>query len=143
MWSKKKTVVLKFRELRMFDFRIFCYAGKHVCYICWQYLPLWIVSLFLTNKNVSHVLVSSSIFYYSKKFIKETVLSFVDKIKLNVEGHLKCWLWCLSGLLWAEHKFNCVITGLRKAEKMLLLMLLLFSRARQQPIKTLKQSIHY
>ena len=23
-------------------------------------------------------------------------------MKLNVQGHLKCWLWCLASLLWAE-----------------------------------------
>ena len=38
-------------------------------------------------------------------------------MKLNVQGHLKCWLWRLASLLWAEHKFNCGITGLRKDEK--------------------------
>ena len=35
-------------------------------------------------------------------------------MKLHVQRHLKCWL-CLASLLW-EHKFNCGITGLRKAE---------------------------
>ena len=35
------------------------------------------VRLVLTDKKVSRVLVCSSIFYYSKKWIKETVLSFV------------------------------------------------------------------
>ena len=51
----------------MFDFRIFVhYVGT-----------FWIVSSFLTDKNFSRVLVSSSIFYYSKKLIKETVLSLV------------------------------------------------------------------
>ena len=33
----------------MFDFRIF--FGIHVCYICLQYLPLYIVSLFLTGSK--------------------------------------------------------------------------------------------
>ena len=33
----KITVIFKFRQLRMFDFRILylCYVGTHVCYICW------------------------------------------------------------------------------------------------------------
>ena len=39
-------------------------------------------------------------------------------MKLNVQGHLKWWLWHLASLLWAEHKFNGGVTGLRKAEKM-------------------------
>ena len=41
-------------------------------------------------------------------------IKFCINIKLNVQGHLKCWLWHLVSLLWAEHKFNCGIT----AEKM-------------------------
>ena len=52
---------------------------------------------FLIDKKVSHVLVCSSIIYYSKKWIKETVLSLVQKIKLNVQQHLKCWLCWLFG----------------------------------------------
>ena len=42
----------------------FYYVGtQHVCYIFWQYQPFWFVSLFLTDKKVSPVLVCSSIFY--------------------------------------------------------------------------------
>ena len=43
----------------------------------------------LTDKKLSRALLCSSIFYYSKKWIKETVLSFVQKLKLNVQEHLK------------------------------------------------------
>ena len=32
-------------------------------------------------------------------------------MKLNVQGHLKCLLWHLASLQWAEHKFNYGITG--------------------------------
>ena len=39
--------------------------------------------------------------------------------------------------LGAEHKFNCDITGLRKAEKMSITILVLLTRARQQPTKLL------
>ena len=39
----------------------------------------------------------------------------------------------------AEHKFNCGVTGLRKAEKISMTTLALVARARQQPMKTLKQ----
>ena len=56
-----------------------------------------------------------------------------------MQRHLKCWLWRLPSLLWAEHKFKCGITGLRKAENMSMAMLVLVARAPQQPIKTLKQ----
>ena len=44
-------------------------------------------------------------------------------MKLNVQGDLKCWLWRLASLLQADHKFNGGITGLRKAEKMAMTML--------------------
>ena len=27
-------------------------------------------------------------------------------MKLNVQEHLKYWLWRLASLLWAEHKFD-------------------------------------
>ena len=40
---------------------------------------------------------------------------------------------------YSEHKFNCRLTGLRKAEKMSMTMLVPVVRARQQPMKTLKQ----
>ena len=42
----------------------------------------------------------------------------MEKIKLNVQGYLKSWLWRLASLLLAELKLNSGITGLRKAEKM-------------------------
>ena len=56
-----------------------------------------------------------------------------------MQGHLKCWLWRLVSLLWAQCKFNCCINGLRKAEKMSMTMLALVARARQQLMKTSKQ----
>ena len=40
---------------------------------------------FLTDKKVNSVLVCSSIFFYSKKWIKETVLS-----EFHVENEIKC-----------------------------------------------------
>ena len=51
------------------------YVGTLVCYVCRKYQTFWIVSLFSTDKKVDRVLVCCSIFYYSKKCIKETVLS--------------------------------------------------------------------
>ena len=52
--------------IKQFDFRFFyfCYVCILVYYICWQYQTVWIVSLFLTDKKVSRVLVCSSMFYY-------------------------------------------------------------------------------
>ena len=49
-------------------------------------------------------------------------------MKLNVQRHLTYRLWRLASLLWAEHKFNCGITSLRKAEKMAITMLVLVAR---------------
>ena len=46
-------------------------------------------------------------------------------MKLNVQGHLECLQWWVASLLWAKLKFNCGITGLRKAEKMSITMLVL------------------
>ena len=46
---------------------IFCLLYTHDFYMCWQYQPFWIVSLFLTDNEVCRILVCSSIFYYSKK----------------------------------------------------------------------------
>ena len=61
----------------IFAFLFFYLGGSHH--------PFWIVSLFLKDKNVCHVWVCSSIFDFWKKWIKETVLSFMEKMKLNVQ----------------------------------------------------------
>ena len=113
--DQKITLICKYPELHMFDLPLFfCYVGTYVCYtrICWQYLPLWIDSLFLTDEKISRALVCSSIFYFPKKWIKET-------------DHLKCSLWHLASLLWAEHEFNCGRIGLWKVVKILMTMLVL------------------
>ena len=74
--DQKNTGCFNFFELRMFDFCTFfllCW-----CTICWQYQPFCIVSLFLADKKRLVVFwLSSSIFYYSKTCIKETLLSFM------------------------------------------------------------------
>ena len=136
---KTITVIFKFPELHMLDFRIyfFCYVGIHV----WcgngniRHFGLSVYN------NVSLVLVCSSIFYYSNgNGSRRNCIKFcVKNVKLNVQEHLKYWLWRSASLLWAEHKFNCGITGLRKAENMSMTMLVLIARVRQQPMKTLKQ----
>ena len=92
-------------------------------------------------KMVSCVLICSSLFYYLKKIDQRNCsIKFCAKNEIrNVQGHMKCWLWNLASLQWAEHKFNCSITGLRKTDKMLMTMLVLVARAHQQLIKSLKQ----
>ena len=43
---------------------------------------------------------SSSIFAYSKKWIKESVSNFVWKTKLSAWTHSECWLWHMVKLTW-------------------------------------------
>ena len=115
----------------MFDFRIFPVMLVHMCVIMCSISAILDCQFVFERQKISRVLVCSLIFYYLKNWIKETVLSFVYKMKLNVQGYLKCWLSRLERLLWAEHKFNCGIAGLRKVG--------LVARARQQLMKTLRQ----
>ena len=83
--DQKITVIFKFRELRVFDFRIFffCYVGRHVCYICWQYQSFWIASLFLTDKKVSRVLVCFSIFLLFEKMDQRNCIKFCVKYEIK------------------------------------------------------------
>ena len=101
------------------------HSGLSVCF--WQ------------TKKVSRVLVCSSIFYYSKKWIKETLSSFVLKNKIKCTRTFKMLTVAFGeSIMSIEHKFNCGITGLKKAQKMLKTMLVLVARAREQAMKTLK-----
>ena len=118
----------------MFDFCLFSVMLVYMSIIYYMYTCL-LYTICWQYQSFGRVLVCWSVFYYSKKWIKENVLSFVKKIKLNVQRHLKHWLWCLACLLWAGPKFNCSITGLRKAKKVAMTMLVLVARARQQPMK--------
>ena len=67
----------------MFDYCIFFFSvmlvHMSVIYACCH--PFSILSLVLTDKRVSCVLVCSSIFDYSKKCVKESVLSFASNTK--------------------------------------------------------------
>ena len=127
-----------------------------MCIRLWQFPVCWYTCLlYIYVDNISHFWLSvyfwqikrflvfqcglRSFTIQNKKWIKESLLSFVQKMKLNVQGHLKYWLWHLESLLWVEHKFNCGIIVLRNAEKMTMKMLVLVVRARQQELKTLKQ----
>ena len=80
------TVIFKLLEWSVCDFHIFliCYVGKHACYTCWQYQPFWIVSLFLTYKNVSHSLVCISIFLLFEKMDRR------NNIQFCVKNEIKC-----------------------------------------------------
>ena len=73
-----------------FDDRVshfFGLLGWYTCLVYTRMLPLpqpfWIVSFFLTDKMVSLVLVCSSNFYYSEKWIKKITLNFVWKNEIK------------------------------------------------------------
>ena len=74
------------------------------------YLPYhrFITTIFIWNCNTR--------FIHNHQPLQKWIKLIQYKMKWNVQGHLKCWLWRWTSLLWAEHKFNCAITGLRKAE---------------------------
>ena len=76
--------------------------------LCWRSCP----SLMLTSSAILNFQLifdscfawtcfgSSSIFAYSKKWIKESVSNFVWKTKLSVRTHSECWLWHMVKLPW-------------------------------------------
>ena len=122
--DQKITIIFKFRELRMFDFCIFSVMLVHMSvYICWQCQPFWIVSLFLTDKKVNRVLVCSSIFYYSKKWIKGTVKNYIKCAKTFAFG--ESTISRTQVQLW----YNRFKEGREDVN----------DDARQQPMKTLRQ----
>ena len=83
----------------MFDYRNFLLLCWYTClFYRLTISAIWIVSLFLTAKKVFRVLRFFT--------IRKNGLSFVEKMKLNVQRHLKCWLWRLASLLGAKHKLN-------------------------------------
>ena len=53
-----------------------------------------------------------------------------------MQRHLKCWLRRFASLLGAVYKCNCGLTGLRKAVRMSMTMLVLVAQARQQLMAT-------
>ena len=109
--------------------------------------PFWIVSLFLRDKKVRCVLVCSSIFYDLPKMDQRNCIKKFcvrNEIKNEIKKKTICLcttfkMLTVASLLWAEHKVNCGISGLRKAEKMSMTMLVLISWACQNSMITLKQ----
>ena len=85
--DQKITVIFQFREFLMFDFfslfLFFSYVGKHVCYICWQYEPFWIVSLFLIGKKISRILLMAFDFLLFKKMDQRSCIEFCVKNKIK------------------------------------------------------------
>ena len=61
---------------------------------------------------------SSSIFAYSKKWIKESVSNFVWKTKLSARTYSECWLWHMVKLTWTQATFIGGTKCIPRAEKM-------------------------
>ena len=59
-------------------------------------------------------------------------------IKFCVKNEIKCRR-TFEMLIVEFGEFHCGITGLKKAEKMTMTILVMVAQARQQPMKTLKQ----
>jgi len=93
----------------------------------WYYQLFCIFRLFFTDIKVLYirVLICLAIFSIEKKWIKESVLNFVCKIKLNVLTHFKCWLWYLASLLRAKKKK--FINGKSYSQKTKMLMKMLWT----------------
>ena len=89
-------------------------------------MPFWIVRLLLTNKKVSRVSECSSISYYSKKWIKETVLSFVSKNEIKFARTFE-----MLTVAYGESTMS-------KTQVQLWYNRFQEGRARQPPMKTLK-----
>ena len=101
------------------------------------------ISLFLTDKKVSRTLVCSSIRFftmYLKKWIKKVILSFVQKTEIKCSNTFE-----MLTVAFGESSISRTQVQLRynrfkeDAEQMSITMLVLVARARQQPMKTLKQ----
>ena len=94
MWSKI-TLNLKFRKLRIFDFRIlfFCYVDTRTYVIYVDSISHFGLSVcFWQIKRLVCVLVCFSIFFYSQKMAQRRCIKFFEKMKLNVQEHLKWYV---------------------------------------------------
>ena len=67
----------------IFALFFFCFVSTHACYICWQYQPFWIVSLFLTNEKVSHAVAYSDFLLFEKMVERKC-------IKFCLKNEIKC-----------------------------------------------------
>ena len=103
----------------VFDFRFFCGV---------MLVLMFVISAdkyghFECSVNFWHLLTctsfgSSSIFAYSKKFIKESVSNFVWKTKLSARTYTECWLWHMVKLTWTQATFIGGTKCIPRAEKM-------------------------
>ena len=120
----------------IFNFRIF--FSVMLVHVSAKYIDN--ISQFLTDRKVSRVLMCSSISFLFEKMDQRKSIKFCIKNVVECAKTFEMyWLRHLASLLWAEHKFHCGITSLRKAKKMSMTMFVLIARACQQPMKPLKQ----
>ena len=94
------------------------------------------VQLFFDSCFACTCFASSSIFAYSKKWIKESVSNFLWKTKLSARTHAECWLWHMVKLPWTEATFIGGTKCVPRAEKMWTTKSVPDARARQQQTKT-------
>ena len=80
---------------------------------------------------------SSSIFAYSKKWIKESVSNFVWKTKLSARTRSECWLSHRMKLAWTEATLIGGTKCLPRADKMWTTKSVPDARTRLQQTKTL------
>ena len=92
--------------VRFLHFFLLC-LHMPVIYIYWQYQPFWIVSLFLTDKKFSRVLVCSSIFYYSKKCATYLIGHYNPSVRIvNLISHTT-YVVCVNFIhKWRDLQFK-------------------------------------
>ena len=105
---KKVSRSLNFHGLRIV-FSIFDFFVALCWYSCFSFMPtstaILNVQLIFDSCFACTCFGSSSIFAYSKKWIKESVSNFVWKTKLSARTHSDDWLWHKVKLPWSEATF--------------------------------------
>ena len=94
--------------------------------LCWYSYPLLVatssvilnVQLIFDSYFAWTCFGSSSVFAYSRKWIKWFLSNFVRKTKLSSWTHFECWLWHTVKLPWTKSTFICGTKCSQKAEKM-------------------------
>ena len=104
-------VLKKYRESWIsagYVYSIFDFFVTLCWYSCFLFMPISTailnVQLIFDSCFACTCFSSSSIFAYSKKWIRESVSNFVWKTKLSAWTHSECWLWHMVSPPWTETK---------------------------------------
>ena len=142
--STIRALLKKYREFWIsadYVYSIFDFFVALCWYSCFSFMPtstaILNVQLIFDSCFACTCFGSSSIFAYSKKWIKESVSNFVWKTKLSARTHSECWLWHMVKLPWTEATFIGGTKCFPRAEKMWTTKSVPDARARQQQTKTL------